>query len=71
MLLVGAICAVLFHGALSSPSPSNFDRDDLMMRSDNDNEDPDQNPILIYLEKRFIKVSTRSLCQFISIFHRV
>nr|CAH0099887.1 unnamed protein product [Daphnia galeata] len=55
MLLVAAICAVLFHGALSSPSPSNFDDDDLMMRSDNDNEDPDQNPILIYLAKRFIK----------------
>nr|CAH0098730.1 unnamed protein product [Daphnia galeata] len=56
MLLVAAICAVLFHGALSAPSPSNFDDDDLMLRSDNDdNEDPDQNPILIYLAKKFIK----------------
>ena len=58
MLLVAAICAVLFHGAFSAPNPnSDFDDDDLMLRSDN--EDPDQNPILIFLAKLFVKVSTR------------
>ena len=60
MLLVAAICAVLFHEAFSAPSPSNFDDDDLMLRSDNDdNEESDQNPILIFLAKLFVKVSTR------------
>jgi hypothetical protein len=59
MLLVAAMCAVLFHGAFSAPSPSNFDDDDLMLRSDNADEESDQNPILIYLAKKFIKVSTR------------
>jgi len=60
MLLVAAMCAVLFHGAFSSPSPSsNFHDEDLMLRSDNADEESDQNPILIYLAKKFIKVSTR------------
>ena len=68
MLLVAAICAVLIHGAFSAPSPSNVEDD---LASASDNEDSDKNPILIYLAKRFIKVSTRSLCQFISIFQRV
>ena len=62
MLLVAAMCAVLFHGAFSAPSPSNFDDDDLMLRSDNDdNEESDQNPILILIAKLFVKVSTRIL----------
>jgi hypothetical protein len=55
MLLVAAVCAVLFHGAFSAPNPSSNFEDDGVMRSDN--EDSDQNPILIYLAKKFIKVS--------------
>ena len=58
MLLVAAICAVLFHGAFSTPSPSS-NLDDDLIRSDNDNEESDQNPMLIYLAKGFIKVSMR------------
>jgi hypothetical protein len=62
MLLVAAMCAVLFHGAFSAPSPSsNFHDEDLMLRSDNADEESDQNPILILIAKLFVKVSTRIL----------
>ena len=60
MLLVAAICAVLFHGAFSAPSPSNVDNE---LRSDN--EDSDQNPLLILAAKVLVKVST-FYCQSIS-----
>ena len=54
MLLVAAICAVLFHGAFSAPSPN---VDDQPRDTADDNEETDENPILIWAARLFIKVS--------------
>jgi hypothetical protein len=62
MLLVAAICAVLFQGAFSAPSPSNVDD---VLRSASDDEDTDENPLLILAAKILVKVSIGILCQFI------
>ena len=58
MLLVSAVCAVLFHGAFSAPNPIDDSANTVELRSGSAIDDEkDENPLLIAAAKLFIKVS--------------